>query len=59
MFDPKNELRTYDLKGIKPMLTAEILNAVKSYTENMKNAVTLVLKTGEHSKRAELYNFLS
>lgn len=41
------------------MLTAEILNAVKSYTENMEHAVTLVLKTGEHSKRAELHSFLT
>ncbi|MBX2849109.1 MAG: alkyl hydroperoxide reductase subunit F [Acidiferrobacterales bacterium] len=40
------------------MLTPEILNALKSYTANMQNAVTFVLQTGEHSKRAELVDFL-
>ena len=41
------------------MLTKEILDALKSYTANMKNDVTLVLQTGEHAKRAELKEFLS
>ncbi len=41
------------------MLTAEILNALKGYTANMTNAVTFVLQTGEHSKRAELVDFLT
>jgi alkyl hydroperoxide reductase subunit F len=41
------------------MLTKEILDALKSYTANMKNDVTLVLQTGEHAKRAELTEFLS
>jgi len=40
------------------MLTAEIKKALKSYTANMKNAVTLVLKKGKHSKRTELLTFL-
>ena len=41
------------------MLTNEILTALKSYTENMKNKVSLVLQTGEHSKRDELKDFLA
>jgi len=41
------------------MLTAEILDAVKTYTAHMKNDVTLVLQAGEHEKRAELVSFLS
>lgn len=41
------------------MITSEILQALKSYTANMKNRVTLVLQTGEHSKRDELLKFLS
>ena len=41
------------------MLTNDIINALKSYTENMQNKVSLVLQTGEHSKRAELSDFLS
>ncbi|MCJ8339129.1 MAG: alkyl hydroperoxide reductase subunit F [Pseudomonadales bacterium] len=41
------------------MLTNDILEAVKSYTQSMKNKVTFVLQSGEHSKRAELLNFLS
>lgn len=41
------------------MLTPEILNALKGYTANMTNAVTFVLQTGEHSKRAELAEFLT
>lgn len=41
------------------MLTPEILNALKGYTANMENKVTFVLQTGEHSKRAELTDFLT
>ena len=40
------------------MLTNEILQAVKGYTANMQKAVTFVLQTGEHEKRAELVTFL-
>ncbi|MEL7449830.1 MAG: alkyl hydroperoxide reductase subunit F [Pseudomonadota bacterium] len=40
------------------MLSPEILQAVKSYTEKMDKAVTLVLQTGEHAKRDELVGFL-
>ncbi len=41
------------------MLTNDILQAVKSYTQSMQNKVTFVLQTGVHSKRPELINFLS
>lgn len=41
------------------MLNNDILNALKSYTANMKNKVTLVLQTGAHEKRDELIEFLS
>lgn len=41
------------------MLSNDILNAVKTYTANMKNGVSLVLQTGEHEKRSELKEFLS
>ena len=41
------------------MLNNDILTALKGYTANMKNGVTFVLQTGEHSKRAELHDFLS
>ncbi|MGB0867161.1 MAG: hypothetical protein ACPGSC_11665, partial [Granulosicoccaceae bacterium] len=41
------------------MLTPEILEAVKSYAANMRSKVTFVVQTGEHSKRAELLQFLS
>lgn len=40
------------------MLTIDILQAVKSYTQAMQNKVTFVLQTGDHSKRPELVNFL-
>lgn len=40
------------------MLTDNILQALKSYTENMQKTVTFVLQTGEHSKREELIHFL-
>ncbi len=41
------------------MLSKDILTALKSYTAEMKNGVTLVLQTGEHEKRTELKNFLT
>lgn len=41
------------------MLTNEIMNALKQYTANMQNDVTLVLGAGEHEKRAELLDFLT
>lgn len=40
------------------MLNADILNALKGYTEKMDTSVTLVLQTGEHEKREELHQFL-
>ncbi len=40
------------------MLTKDILEALKGYTANMQKAVTFVLQTGEHGKRAELLEFL-
>ncbi len=40
------------------MLSNDILTALKNYTANMNNQVTFVLQTGEHSKRAELVEFL-
>ena len=41
------------------MLSNDILNAVKTYTANMKNGVSLVLQTGENEKRPALKEFLS
>jgi alkyl hydroperoxide reductase subunit F len=41
------------------MLTPDILNALAQYTKDMKQAVTLVLQTGEHAKRNELKEMLS
>lgn len=41
------------------MLTADILKALTQYTADMKHAVTLVLQTGEHEKRAELKAMLT
>lgn len=40
------------------MLSNDILNALKQYTAAMQNNVTFVVQTGEHSKRAELMEFL-
>lgn len=40
------------------MLTNDLLNALKGYTATMTRSVSLVLNTGEHSKRAELKKFL-
>lgn len=41
------------------MLNKDILQALKSYTENMQKSVTFVLQTGENPKRGELVEFLS
>ncbi|MDT0583061.1 MULTISPECIES: alkyl hydroperoxide reductase subunit F [Alteromonadaceae] len=41
------------------MLTKDILNALAQYTKDMQHKVTLVLQTGEHSKRSELKDMLS
>lgn len=41
------------------MLTQDILNALKGYFKDLNNTVTLVLQTGQHSKRDELKNMLS
>ena len=41
------------------MLSNDILQALKTYTESMKSTVNLVLQTGEHAKRSELKEFLS
>lgn len=41
------------------MLTTDILKALAQYTADMKHAVTLVLQTGEHEKRAELKEMLT
>ena len=41
------------------MLTTDILKALAQYTTDMKHAVTLVLQTGEHEKRAELKEMLT
>jgi len=41
------------------MLSNDILKALKSYTQNMTNKVSLVLQTGEHEKRPELKEFLT
>lgn len=40
------------------MLDANILKALESYTANMQQSLSFVLQTGEHSKRAELVDFL-
>ena len=41
------------------VLTNDLLQALKSYTESMQKPVTLVLQTGEYTKRDELVKFLS
>ena len=46
-------------KGELKMLSNDILKALKAYTEDMTNDVTLVLQTGEHPKRQELKEFLT
>ncbi len=41
------------------MLDQSLLDAVKSYSENMTRPITFVLGTGEHEKRSELVDFLT
>ncbi|MBT5228777.1 MAG: alkyl hydroperoxide reductase subunit F [Methylococcales bacterium] len=41
------------------MLTPEIKEALKGYTANMANTITIVIQTGEHEKREELVDFLA
>jgi len=41
------------------MITAEIKQALKTYTESMKKNICFVVQTGEHTKREELINFLT
>ena len=41
------------------MITPELVKAISQYAESMSNNVSLVLQTGEHSKRQELVDFLS
>tara|TARA_B100001057_G_scaffold278545_1_gene278787 strand:+ start:2330 stop:3922 length:1593 start_codon:yes stop_codon:yes gene_type:complete len=40
------------------LLSKEILESVKQYTENLKKPVELVLHKGQHPKRQELHDFL-
>jgi len=41
------------------MLNNDILNALKGYTANMKNAVTFVVQQGSHDKKEELLQYLN
>ncbi len=41
------------------MIDQSLLDAVKSYSENMTRPISFVLGTGEHEKRAELVDFLT
>lgn len=41
------------------MLSQDIKNALKGYFKDLSNTVTLVLQTGQHSKREELKDMLS
>lgn len=41
------------------MLTPELLQALKQYTASLTQAVTFVVQTGSHAKRAELLEFLT
>ncbi|WP_201540102.1 alkyl hydroperoxide reductase subunit F [Psychrobacter sp. 1044] len=41
------------------MIDKSLLDAIKSYSEKMTRPITFVLGSGEHSKRAELINFLT
>ena len=40
------------------MIDQNILDSLRQYTASMQRSVTLVLQSGEHSKRAELLTFL-
>lgn len=39
------------------MIDQNLLDAVKSYSENMTRPITFVLGNGTHAKRAELVDF--
>ncbi len=41
------------------MIDQSLLDAVKSYSENMTRPITFILGSGEHKKRAELVDFLT
>ena len=41
------------------MITNDILTALRSYTADLKNSIRFVVNSGNHSKRAELINFLN
>lgn len=41
------------------MLTKEIKEALMAYTKDMQKDITFVVQTGEHTKRAELLQFLN
>ncbi|MBT4884505.1 MAG: FAD-dependent oxidoreductase, partial [Glaciecola sp.] len=41
------------------MITKDIITALQQYTQNMTAPLSFVLQTGEHSKRAELLQFLT
>ena len=41
------------------MIDRSLLDAVKSYSANMTRPISFVLGNGEHSKRAELIDFLT
>ena len=41
------------------MIDQNLLDAIKSYSENMTRPITFVLGTGTHTKRAELIEFLT
>lgn len=41
------------------MITQDILSALQQYTQNMTAPLSFVVQTGEHSKRAELLQFLT
>mgnify|MGYP000011481211 FL=1 len=42
-----------------PLLSKEIIESLKTYTENINNPVEIILQSGVHSKRPELVDFLS
>lgn len=46
-------------KRILQMITKDIITALQQYTQNMTAPLSFVLQTGEHSKRAELLQFLT
>ena len=41
------------------MIDQSLLDAIKSYSENMTRPISFVLGSGEHNKRAELIDFLT